>query len=52
MWTYANLGEGMSGLSMALFTRILGWSVEQVEVFVASARRDMRNPTIHGYFPM
>ncbi|KAK2732617.1 methyltransferase domain-containing protein [Colletotrichum kahawae] len=52
IWTYENLGNGLSGLSLALFTRALGWSPAQLEVFLAEARRDMRDKSIHGWWPM
>ncbi|KAF4817341.1 putative methyltransferase tdiE [Colletotrichum siamense] len=52
MWTYENLGNGLSGLSLALFTRALGWSPAQLEVFLAEARKDMRDKSIHGWWPI
>jgi hypothetical protein len=52
MWTYENLGVGASGLSLALFTRALGWSADQVEVFLVDVRKAMRNKAIHSYWPV
>ncbi|KAK1725934.1 methyltransferase domain-containing protein [Colletotrichum acutatum] len=52
VWTYENLGNGLSGLSLALFTRALGWSAEQLEVFLVDARKDMRDRSIHGWWPV
>lgn len=52
MWTYEDLGKGASGLSMALFTRALGWSAEEVEVFLVDVRKDMKNKSIHSYWPV
>ncbi|OHE95150.1 methyltransferase domain-containing protein [Colletotrichum orchidophilum] len=52
MWTYENLGNGLSGLSLALFTRALGWSAEQLEVFLVGARKDMKDRSIHGWWPV
>ncbi|KJZ77674.1 hypothetical protein HIM_02851 [Hirsutella minnesotensis 3608] len=52
MWTYENLGNGASGLSMALFTRALGWKPEEVEVFLVDVRKEMRNRSIHAYWPI
>lgn len=51
-WTYQNVAGGLSGLSMALFTRILGWSAEEVEVFAAKARHDMKDRRVHAWWPM
>lgn len=47
-----NIIKSLSGLSMALLTRALGWSVHQVESFLAGVRRDMMNPHIHAYYNM
>ncbi|KAK2031308.1 methyltransferase domain-containing protein [Colletotrichum zoysiae] len=52
MWTYEDLGNGLSGLSLALFTRALGWSKEQLEVFLVDVRKDMKDRSIHGWWPM
>ena len=51
-WSYHDIGGGLSGLSMAVLTRCLGWSVEQVEVFLASVKKDLKNKHIHAYWPM
>ncbi|CAF3457233.1 unnamed protein product [Fusarium graminearum] len=52
LWNYENLGNGASGLSLALFTRALGWTAEQVEIFLVDVRRDMKNRAIHGWWPI
>ena len=52
LWTYENFGGGLEGFCMAAFTRGLGWSREEVQVFCAEVRRDMRDKGIHAYWPM
>jgi hypothetical protein len=52
MWNYANMGESTSGISMALFTRGLGWSVEELEVFLVDVRKEMKSTKIHAYWNM
>lgn len=42
--------QGMSGIGMGLFTRILRWPREEVEVYLALVRQDIANPKIHGYW--
>jgi hypothetical protein len=37
---------------MALFTRALGWTAEEVEVFLVGVRNDMKNPSVHGWWPI
>lgn len=44
--------SNLSGMTTALYTRGLGWSPEEVEVFLADVRKDMKNPRIHSYWPM
>lgn len=51
-WSLANIGGGLQGFSLALFTRQLGWTTEEVEVFLVDVRKDVNNPAIHGYWPM
>jgi hypothetical protein len=47
-----NFSTGLSGLSMALFTRGLGWTKEELEVFLVEVRKSMKDKSIHGYYPM
>ncbi|KAF4978209.1 hypothetical protein FZEAL_5370 [Fusarium zealandicum] len=51
-WTFDNLDKGMEGFSMALFTRYLGWSSEDVILFCAAARKQLRDLRIHAYSPI
>lgn len=51
-WNEVNLSEGMEGFSLALMTRALGWSKDEVEVLCAKVRNDLRDRSIHAYFPM
>jgi hypothetical protein len=52
MWNYANMGESTSGLSLALFTRGLGWSMEELEVFLIDVKKEMKSTKIHAYWNM
>lgn len=49
---FVNFSEGLSRLSMAVFTRGLGWSQEELEVFLVEVRKSMKDTKIHGYYPM
>jgi SAM-dependent methyltransferase len=51
-WTLANIGSGLEGLSLALLTRGLNWTQEEVLVFLAQVRLDLKNTKIHGYWPI
>ncbi|KAM0231915.1 hypothetical protein ACHAPO_008213 [Fusarium lateritium] len=51
-WCNHNIAGELSGLSLALFTKGLGWSVEEVEVFLAKVRTDMRDRRIHAWWPI
>lgn len=46
----ANIMDGLHALSMNMFTKILKWSVEEVEVFLVDVRRDLRDRNIHFYY--
>ncbi|RMY99281.1 hypothetical protein D0862_07196 [Hortaea werneckii] len=44
--------EGLSGLSQRVFTKALGWSVEEMELLLMDVRRELKNRRIHTYFPI
>lgn len=39
--------EGLEAFSIATFTQVLGWSLEEVQVFLALVRKDARDRTVH-----
>ncbi|KAF1991867.1 S-adenosyl-L-methionine-dependent methyltransferase [Aulographum hederae CBS 113979] len=49
-WNEVNITNGMHAFTMAPFTRYLGWSEMEVEVFCAKVRADVRDRSIHAYF--
>ncbi|RMI95818.1 hypothetical protein BHE90_017393 [Fusarium euwallaceae] len=48
-WNNVNAQDSLEGLSIALFTRCLGWTPEEVGVFLVDVRKDLNNPGIHAY---
>ncbi|KAK1460629.1 TAM domain methyltransferase [Colletotrichum cuscutae] len=51
-YNHENIVGAVEALAMALFTRALRWSREEVEGFLGDVRRDLRNPEFHAYFPV
>lgn len=35
--------------ALALFTRVLGWSNERTQVFLAGVRKDLKSSKVHSY---
>jgi ubiquinone/menaquinone biosynthesis C-methylase UbiE len=44
-----NFLEGMEAFTIAPFTRILGWKLEECQVFLAQLRKDYVTRKFHGY---
>lgn len=51
-WSLENILQGLQGLSLSLFTQILGWTPERLELFLVEVRKDFRNTSMHGYWQM
>ncbi|KAJ9137108.1 S-adenosyl-L-methionine-dependent methyltransferase [Pleurostoma richardsiae] len=49
-WAMENFSWGCESMSLALFTRALGWSADEVRVFMARVRQDLRNRKMHAYW--
>ncbi|TQN66701.1 putative methyltransferase tdiE [Colletotrichum shisoi] len=49
-WTQACSLDGVEPGALALFTRVLGWTREEVLVFIAGVRKDFWNRDIHAYW--
>lgn len=43
--------DGLHGLSVKVFTNFLGWTIEDLEVFLTAAKAEMMNRSIHAYWP-
>lgn len=43
------LVTGAQGLTIAMFTRVLGWSKSEVDVLVANIRNALQDPNINAY---
>jgi hypothetical protein len=52
MWNQENITRSLYGLSVALFTRGLGWALEELEVFLVDVRKNMSDTKIHAWAPM
>ncbi|EXJ76158.1 uncharacterized protein A1O5_00666 [Cladophialophora psammophila CBS 110553] len=52
LWTYHNFSGSLSGISLALFTRGLSWSADELEAFLVDVRKDMRNTGYHAFWPV
>lgn len=44
--------EALKASSLGLYTRVLGWSEEQLDEFLEEVKEDMVNPQRHCYMPM
>ncbi|KAH8778921.1 S-adenosyl-L-methionine-dependent methyltransferase [Hyaloscypha finlandica] len=44
--------QGLQGISLATFTRFLGWQVEEMEVLLAQVRSEWRQRRVHSYWPI
>lgn len=48
-YNLCSLLMAVESYSLALFTRVLGWSNIETQVFLAGVRRDLKNPDVHTY---
>jgi len=50
IWNAANVIDGAEGFSLRLMCEVLGWSVEEVQVFLAGVRKRVVSQDWHGYY--
>ncbi|KAL8687197.1 MAG: hypothetical protein Q9218_006561 [Villophora microphyllina] len=43
--------DGIEGLTMAFWTRFLGWKAEDVAAELVKVKREFQSKAIHGYWP-
>lgn len=52
IWCLADTLNGLSAISMAIMTRVLGMSAKEVEATVEDVKKDMQDKSIHAFWPM
>ncbi|KXH44085.1 hypothetical protein CSIM01_04389 [Colletotrichum simmondsii] len=52
MWNNENMTSGVEGFTMAAFTRAHEWKREEVQVFLIDVRKDLKDRSIHAYWPV
>jgi hypothetical protein len=52
MWNCENLLLELTRFMMATFMRVLGWTSDQVEVFVVDVRKEMKDTKIYARWNM
>jgi len=45
-----NILDGIQGMTVGLFTKVLGWTTQEVEVFLVNVRKDLKDTNIHFYY--
>ncbi|EKG10536.1 Methyltransferase type 11 [Macrophomina phaseolina MS6] len=51
-WSRLHLLEGLENWCLAMLTRVMGYSYEEAQVWIARIRRDIKDPKIHAYHDM
>lgn len=47
-----NLLDGIHGLSVKIFTKLLGYTIEELEVLLMECRQDVMRKKVHSYYPV
>lgn len=50
-WEFENMRSSLEVMSMRVFQKALGWTEEQVRVFLVDVRKEVKNRSIHAYWP-
>ena len=51
-WNLVNMIDGLEGFSVRLFTKVLGWSMEELDTLLSGVKRDLQDKRIHCYWRM
>lgn len=48
-WWAENMSVGLAGFSLAYFSRVLGWSSEEIELYLVDVRKSLTDRDVHAY---
>lgn len=51
-WNLRQVLNGLEGLSMRLYTGVLGWGEEDVRALLGRVRRELADPRVHALFDL
>jgi len=51
LWMNENVLNGLEAFSLMMFTNVLGFTVEEVQLLLVDVRKDLKNRRIHAYWP-
>ena len=51
-WNLVQIEEGLEGLTLRLYTQMLKWKPEEVQVLLADVRKNLRDPRIHSQYDL
>jgi hypothetical protein len=51
-WFYLLVCSELEGLSLALYTRVLGWEAERLQELLARVRQEIKDPRYQMYSDM
>lgn len=51
-YNYLQVNEGLEGLTLRLYTGVLGWSEQEILALLAKVRKDLNNPRVHAMFDL
>ncbi|KAL1613949.1 hypothetical protein SLS54_010159 [Diplodia seriata] len=51
-WSRLHLLEGVENWTLAMLTRVLGYTFDEAQVWIAQIKKDVRDPKIHAYHDM
>ncbi|KAF2632418.1 S-adenosyl-L-methionine-dependent methyltransferase [Macroventuria anomochaeta] len=49
-WNFLHCTQGAEGWGLFLLTKVMGWSVEEAQVFIAKFRNGLKERKVHAYF--
>lgn len=52
LWSSENTQDALEAIAMAPLTRALKWTVEEVQLLLVGARKDIKDKRIHAYWDM
>ncbi|AEO60693.1 hypothetical protein MYCTH_2310196 [Thermothelomyces thermophilus ATCC 42464] len=51
-WNLAQVLNGLDGLSMRLYTTVLGWKEDEIWALLEQVRKDLADPSVHALFEL
>ena len=50
LYLYVAMGQDLDGILQFMFGKVMGWTTEEINIYIKHLQKELKNTTLHPYF--